>query len=47
MIEKRFEEKKFSSRGMYMRSTSDVSLKWGNMRNIADIPKLYAIVPQL
>ncbi len=40
MIEKRFGEKKFLSRGMYIRSTSDISLKWDNMRNIADIPKL-------
>ena len=40
MIEKRFGEKKFSSRVRYIRSTSDVSLKWENMRNIADIPKL-------
>jgi len=53
MIEERFGEKKFPSRGMYIRSTSDISLKWENMRNsyippnwndmrsIADIPKLY------
>ncbi len=39
MIEKRFGEKKFSSRG-YIRGTLDISLKWENIRNIADIPKL-------
>ncbi|NQE53391.1 hypothetical protein C5S29_07340 [ANME-1 cluster archaeon GoMg3.2] len=55
MIEERFGEKKFSSRGMYIRSTSDILPKWkgirnsyippnwNNMRSIADITKLYAI----
>jgi hypothetical protein len=43
MIEKRFGEKWSSSRGMYIRSTSNIPLKWENMRNIADIPMLYAI----
>jgi len=46
VIEKRFGEKKFSSSG-YIQGTSDIPLKRGNMRNIADIPKLYAIVSQL
>ena len=56
MIGKRFGEKKFSSRGMYIRNTSDILPKWkdirnsyippnrSDMRSIADIPKLYAIV---
>jgi hypothetical protein len=52
MIEERFGEKWSSSRGMYIRSTSDIPPKWKDMRNshippnwndirsIADIPKL-------
>ncbi|NQE06823.1 hypothetical protein C5S32_13205 [ANME-1 cluster archaeon GoMg1] len=52
MIGKRSGEKNFSSRGMYIRSTSDILPKWedirsscippnwNDMRNIADIPKL-------
>jgi len=52
MIEERFEEKKFSSRGMFIRSTSYIlprwkdirnsyiPLNWNDMRSIADIPKL-------
>jgi|LGVD01.1.fsa_nt_gb hypothetical protein len=44
VIGKRFGEKKFSSSGMYIRSTSDIPLKWKDMRNIADIPKLNAMV---
>ena len=43
MIEKSFGEKKFSPRGMYIRGTSDIPLKWENMRNIADIQKLCEI----
>jgi hypothetical protein len=58
MIEKRFGEKKFSSREMYIQSTSDILPKWkdirnsyippnwNNMRSIADIPKLSAM-PQV
>jgi len=56
MILERFGEKKFLSRGMYIQSTSDILPKWkdirnsyippnwSDMRSIADIPKLYAIV---
>ena len=56
MIEKCFGEKKFSSSGMYIRSTSDILPKWegirssyilpnwGDMRSIADISTLYAIL---
>lgn len=56
MIGERFEEKKFSSRGMYIRSTSYIPPKWKDIRNsyippnwddirsIADIPKLSEIV---
>ena len=52
MIQERFGEEKVSSRGMYIRSTSDILLKWtdirnsyippiwNNMRSIADIPEL-------
>ena len=55
MIEERFGEEKFSSIGVYIRSTSDIPPKWGDirnsyispswndMRNIADIPKLCEI----
>jgi|GEM_PF-1212929 len=55
MIGKRFGERKFPSRGMYIRSTSDIlpkwndmrtsyiPPKWNDMRSIADIPKLYEI----
>ena len=55
MIWERFGEKKFSSRGMYIRSTSDILPKWkdirnsyippnwSDMRSIADIPKLSEI----
>jgi len=32
-----------SSRGMYIRSTSDILLKWKDMRSIADIPKVSEI----
>ncbi|MGB7531362.1 MAG: hypothetical protein WA977_00080 [Halobacteriota archaeon] len=35
------ERKRISSRGMYVRSTSDILPKWADMRNIADITKLY------
>ena len=46
-----------SSKWMYMRSTTDIPLKWNDIRNadiipnrsymrsIADIPKLYSIYP--
>jgi hypothetical protein len=34
------ERKMISSRGMYIRSTSDILPKWKDMRNIADITKL-------
>ena len=44
MIEKRFGDKKFPSRGMYIRSTSGITLKCENMQNIVDIPKLRDIV---
>jgi len=40
MIGERFGEEKFSSRGMYIRSTSDILPNWSDMRSIADIPKL-------
>jgi hypothetical protein len=57
MILERFGEIKFSSGGMYIRSTSDILPKWkdirnsyippnwNDMRSIADIPKLYAMPP--
>ena len=35
-----WERKRISSRGMYVRSTSDILPKWEDMRNIADITKL-------
>ena len=56
MIGERFGEKKCSSRGMYMRSTSDIlpkwkdirnsyiPLNWNDMRSIADITELNKIV---
>ena len=37
------ERKWISSRGMYVRSTSDILPKWKDIRSIADIPKLDAI----
>jgi len=40
MIGERFGVKKCSSRGMYIRSTSDILPKWKDMRSIADITKL-------
>lgn len=55
MIGKRFGEKGVSSRGMYIRSTSDILPKWNDIRNsyilpnwndmrsIADITKLNEI----
>ena len=55
MIEERFGEEKFSSIGVYIRSTSDIPPKWGDIRNsyippnwddirnITDIPKLSEI----
>ncbi len=43
MILERFGEKKFSSRGMYIRSTLDILPNWNDIRSIADIPKLYEI----
>jgi hypothetical protein len=41
-----WERKRISSRGMYVRSTSDILPKWKDIRNIrsiADIPPLYEI----
>lgn len=46
MIGKRFGEKKFSSRGMYIRSTSDIPPNWNDMRSVADIPELYEIMAE-
>jgi len=40
MIRGCFGEKGVSSRGTYIRSTSDIMPKWGDMRSIADITKL-------
>jgi len=40
---RRIKEIEGSSKGMYIRSTSDILPKWKDMRNIEDIPKLYAI----
>jgi hypothetical protein len=37
------ERKRISSRGMYIRSSSDILPKWKDMRNIADITKLSEI----
>jgi hypothetical protein len=57
MIGKRLGEKKCSSRGMYIRSSSDILPKWKDIRNsytplnwndirsIADIPKINKIPP--
>ena len=53
MIQERFGEEKVSSRGLYIRSTSDIvpiwkdirnsyiPPKWDDLRSIADISKLY------
>ena len=43
MICEWFEKEGDSSRGMYIRSTSDIPPNWEDMRSIADIPKLCAI----
>ncbi len=57
MMGRKIEEREESSRGMYIRSSSDILPKWKDIRNsyiplnwngirsIADIPKLYAILP--
>jgi len=47
MIWKRFGEKKFSPRGMYIRSTSDIPPKWEDIRSIVDIPKLGEIASKI
>ncbi|MEA2033698.1 MAG: hypothetical protein U9N41_08975 [Euryarchaeota archaeon] len=38
-----WERKRISSRGMYIRSTSDIRPKGKDIRSIADIPPLYKI----
>jgi hypothetical protein len=57
MIGKHFGKKKFSSRGRYIRSSSDILPNWNDirssyippkrndMRSIADIPKINKISP--
>ena len=45
MIGKHSGEKKFSSRGRYIRSTSSIPPNWNDMRSIADIPELSEIAP--
>jgi|LGVF01.1.fsa_nt_gb hypothetical protein len=40
MVQERFGTEKVSAIGMYIRSTSDITLKWNDMRSIADITKL-------
>jgi len=45
MIRKRFGEKKFSSRGMYIRSTSDILPKWKDeVRIYRQIGVIYAVL---
>ncbi|KAF5431296.1 hypothetical protein C5S36_10940 [Candidatus Methanophagaceae archaeon] len=44
MIGKHFGKNKYSSRGWYIRSSSDLRLNWNDMRSIADIPKLSAML---
>ena len=43
MMGGRLREKRISYRGMDRRSTSDILPRWNDIRNIADIPKLYEI----
>ncbi len=43
MIEERFGEKKFSSRGMYIRNIADIIPNWSDICITADIPELSAI----
>ncbi len=47
MIGEGFEKGRDSSRGWYMRSTSDIPPNWDDTRSIADITELYEIGPRV
>ncbi|KAF5427470.1 hypothetical protein C5S39_13420 [Candidatus Methanophagaceae archaeon] len=44
MIWQHFGKKKYSPRGWYIQSSSDILPKWNDMRSIADITKLSAML---